>query len=65
MCVMAYTETINLRVDAELVGMVDELTAFYGKQAADLGLSLGRSDAIRVIIRAAHRDMKDKLDGNG
>lgn len=47
--------------------MLDDLVAFYGKQATEIGWrptgAFGRSDTIRVILRAAHRDMKDKLAG--
>jgi Arc/MetJ-type ribon-helix-helix transcriptional regulator len=60
---MATTSTLTVRLDDEVAAMLDDLVAFYGKQAADLGLSFGRSDAIRVILRAAHRDMQDKLGG--
>jgi hypothetical protein len=60
---MANTQTLNVRMDDEMMRMVDDLVAFYGKQAADLGLTFGRSDAVRVILRAAHRDMTDKLEG--
>lgn len=60
---VAHTHTLNIRVDDEVLSMLDDLTTFYGKQAADLGLDFNRSDAVRVILRAAHRDMQDKLAG--
>jgi len=60
---MANTTTLTVRLDDEVDRMLDDLVAFYGKQAADLGLTFGRSDAIRVILRAAHRDMRDTLNG--
>lgn len=60
---MAQNHTLNIRVDDDLLRVVDDLVAFYGKQAADLGLTFGRSDAVRVILRAAHRDMQDQLEG--
>lgn len=50
-------------MDDETEQMLDALVAFYGKQAADLGLTADRSSTVRVLIRAAHRDMQDKLAG--
>lgn len=67
MSYMATTTVLQVRLDAELDRMVDELNAYYGKQASELDWrptgSFGRSDTVRVILRAAHRDMKDKLAG--
>lgn len=56
--------TLAVRLDDETERVLDELVAFYGKQAADLGLTADRSSTVRVILRAAHRDMRDKLAGN-
>lgn len=64
---MATTTTLQVRLDEEVDKMLDELVVYYGKQAAELGWrpmgAFGRSDTVRVILRAAHRDMQDKLAG--
>jgi Arc/MetJ-type ribon-helix-helix transcriptional regulator len=53
--------TIHVRLDAKASAMLDELTAHYAQRAAQLGLSYSRSDAVRVILRAAHADLRDEL----
>jgi hypothetical protein len=53
--------TIHVRLDAKASAMLEELTAHYAKQAAALGLPYSRSDTVRVILRAAHSDMRDEL----
>ena len=60
---MAIATNLNVRLDPELHNMLAELTAFYGKPASDLGLDFNRSDCVRVILRAAYRDMQDKMAG--
>lgn len=53
--------TLHVRLDAKANAMLDELTAHYAKRAAELGLSYSRSDTVRVILRAAHADMRAEL----
>jgi hypothetical protein len=60
---MSNASDLHVRLDAETERMLDELEAFYGKQAADIGLTTTRSEIVRVILRAAHRDMRDQLKG--
>ena len=54
---------LTVRLDAKAVRQLDELTAHYAKQAAPLGVTFTRSDAVRVVLRAAHADMQDQLAG--
>jgi hypothetical protein len=60
---MASTTMLHVRLDVKAMRQLDELTAHYAKQAEPLGVTLTRSDAVRVILRAAHADMQDKLAG--
>jgi Arc/MetJ-type ribon-helix-helix transcriptional regulator len=60
---MSAATTITVRLDAKAVRQLDELTAHYAKQAEALGVAFSRSDAVRVILRAAHADMQDQLAG--
>jgi hypothetical protein len=57
--------TLTVRLDTDTWAMLDALVAFYGRQAVDLGLTADRSSTVRVLIRAAHRDMRDKLERRG
>lgn len=57
--------TIHVRLDARAAAMLDELTAHYAKRAAELGLPYSRSDTVRVLLRAAHGELRDELAQGG
>jgi hypothetical protein len=49
---------LHVRLDAKTTAMLEELTDHYAKRAAALGLPYSRSDTVRVVLRAAHDELR-------
>lgn len=67
MCVMARSHTVPVRMNDEELRMLDEVRAYLQGQQEASGLGglgpVDRSSALRLVLRAAHREFVPKAQG--